>query len=53
MYTCMYICMSLSNKIMIIYANLYIYVCIYVSISLSDRVVRGHSCGGMISYVGE
>jgi len=26
------------------------YVCIYV---LSERVVRDHSCGGMIAYAGE
>ena len=30
-----------------------IYVCIYVSMSLYDKVLRDHSCRGMISYAGE
>ena len=38
---------------MIVYVNVYIYVCIYVSMSLSRRVVKDHSCGGMIAYAGE
>ena len=29
------------------------YVCMYVSMSLYFRVFKDHSCGGMISYVGE
>ena len=29
------------------------YVGIHVSMLLSDRVVKDHSCGGMISYAGE
>ncbi len=33
------------------YANVYVYVSMYLS--LYDRVVRDHSCGGMISYAGE
>ena len=29
------------------------YVCIHVSMLVSNSVVRDHSCGGMIAYVGE
>ena len=29
------------------------FICMYVSMSSSDRVVRDHSCGGMISYASE
>ena len=32
---------------------MYMYVCIHVSMSLPDRVVRDHSCGGMIAYASE
>ena len=32
---------------------MYMYIFIYVSLSLSNRVVRDHSCGGMIAYAGE
>ena len=46
MYVCL--CMILSQ---ILYVDFYI--CIYVSMSLHDRVFKDHSCGGMISYVGE
>ncbi len=26
---------------------------VYVSMSLSDKVLKDHSCGGMIAYAGE
>lgn len=29
---------------------MYMHICIYVSMSLSDKVVRHHSCVGIISY---
>lgn len=29
------------------------FIYMYVSMSLFDRVVRDHSCGGMIAYSGE
>ena len=29
------------------------FICMYVCMSLSDRVIRNHSCGGMITYAGE
>ena len=55
MFICMYVyvCISLSNKIMIFHANVYIYVYIYVFMSLSHRVIRDYSSGGMIAYAGE
>jgi len=29
------------------------YVCVHVSMSRSNRVIRNHSCGGMIAYIGK
>ena len=55
MFICIYVyvCISLSDRIMIVYVNIYIYVCIYISMSLYDRVIKDHSCGRMIAYEGE
>ena len=30
-----------------------VYVCVHVSMLLLGNVVRDHSCGGMIAYIGE
>lgn len=56
MFICMYVyvCISLFDRIMIVYANVHVYdVCIHVSMSLPDRFVGDHSFGGMIAYAGE
>jgi len=48
-----YVCISFPDRIMIVYANSCICVCIYVSMALFDRVIRNHSCGGMIACAGK
>ena len=47
-YVCVYVCHCTIGS-WLFYDNFYI----YVSMSLIDRIVRDHSCGGMIAYVGK
>lgn len=51
----MYVCDSLLENIMIflMLMFMYMYFCIHVSMSLSTKVLKDHSYGGMITFVGE
>ena len=48
----MYVYISLSDMIMIVYAYVYVcmYPCIYVTVW---QIIKNRSCGRMIAYVGE
>ena len=46
----MYVCISLYEKMMIVFMIMIIYACIHVSMSLFDRVIWNHHFVGMIAY---